>query len=590
MSKLLGKVSQLPWQLMALAMLLPIWCFALFARGLWMPDEPREYDIARNMLLQSDQVVPNLAGEPFLEKPPLSYWLGSVSMRLFGDTPAAARAPELAFAILTMLVVGTLAMQWVEAPRRKRIALTAALVTSTMILISQVEAWLATDAAVLACTASALLAIWKIAHSSVKRHRLGWYLVFWVTVTASFLSKSALGVMVPALTWVTWFTWERRWSTVLRHWQLYLGATISVAIVLMWFVALAHRLDSAQVGAALLDNTFGRFFGNAQQGAYELGHRATRLKYLAAIPYYVLPWTFALIAACSWAIGCLRTSHSAHRSEIRFCLSASLPALLVLGLSATARDVYFGPALLGLALLISIWLCDREPTSDRLGVLSLRLTSMLMFALATVLIIATWLLWDASLVSASPGKAVLEAAAVIMVVSAGLLLRRNAELTSIANGLSCFLLGLLLFEFFAFPAIDRMEDIGAVLKNAPAPLRGQLTLFCGDETTRAALDYAVDLRPHSICLGESARLLLQTNADQKFLVQTRNATMPEHVRTRLAQLHIKFPSKGMKTDLSLALQNLGLHVEGAWCVPGGRRYELYGTGAEALSMQIACST
>ena len=45
-------------------------------------------------------VTPTLAGEPWLEKPPLFYWLAGVSFSLFGETEAAARVPSVLAAVL----------------------------------------------------------------------------------------------------------------------------------------------------------------------------------------------------------------------------------------------------------------------------------------------------------------------------------------------------------------------------------------------------------------------------------------------------------------------------------------------------------
>jgi 4-amino-4-deoxy-L-arabinose transferase-like glycosyltransferase len=57
--------------------LAPIWLIGILDRGLWTPDEPREADIAWRMTQQSDRTLPELAGTPFLEKPPLSYGMSS---------------------------------------------------------------------------------------------------------------------------------------------------------------------------------------------------------------------------------------------------------------------------------------------------------------------------------------------------------------------------------------------------------------------------------------------------------------------------------------------------------------------------------
>jgi 4-amino-4-deoxy-L-arabinose transferase-like glycosyltransferase len=65
------------WVVRIIVALAPIWLLSTLYRGLWTPDEPREADIAWRMSEQSDRTLPQLAGTPFLEKPPLSYWMSA---------------------------------------------------------------------------------------------------------------------------------------------------------------------------------------------------------------------------------------------------------------------------------------------------------------------------------------------------------------------------------------------------------------------------------------------------------------------------------------------------------------------------------
>src|SRR5690348_9117805 len=89
------------WRISILLALTPLWLIGILDRGLWTPDEPREADIAWRMSQQSDRTLPQLANTPFLEKPPLTYWLSGAGTALF-DQP---RAPNILYAIVTALAV-----------------------------------------------------------------------------------------------------------------------------------------------------------------------------------------------------------------------------------------------------------------------------------------------------------------------------------------------------------------------------------------------------------------------------------------------------------------------------------------------------
>src|SRR5262249_46809437 len=77
-----------------LALLLVVPAILLYPRldfRLFEPDESRYAQIPREMLQRGDPIVPTLQGEPYLDKPPLFYWLVMVSYTTFGIHDWAAR-------------------------------------------------------------------------------------------------------------------------------------------------------------------------------------------------------------------------------------------------------------------------------------------------------------------------------------------------------------------------------------------------------------------------------------------------------------------------------------------------------------------
>jgi len=82
--------------------------------GSWLaePDETRYAEIPREMLASGDFVTPQLNSLPYLEKPPLFYWANAASLKMFGESPWAARLPArlaaLGTTLLILLAVGRL--------------------------------------------------------------------------------------------------------------------------------------------------------------------------------------------------------------------------------------------------------------------------------------------------------------------------------------------------------------------------------------------------------------------------------------------------------------------------------------------------
>ena len=68
-------------------------------------DEINFAESSREMLVTKNFFQVQINFEPFMEKPPLFFWLQSLSMSLFGVTEFAARFPNAIFGVLTMLAL-----------------------------------------------------------------------------------------------------------------------------------------------------------------------------------------------------------------------------------------------------------------------------------------------------------------------------------------------------------------------------------------------------------------------------------------------------------------------------------------------------
>ena len=98
----------------ALLALLLAACFALstlvaLRLPLVDPDEGRNAEVAREMAVSGDLVVPHLAGMPYLDKPPGFFWAAALSIRALGPTPLAARLPSVLASLATLALVGAAA-------------------------------------------------------------------------------------------------------------------------------------------------------------------------------------------------------------------------------------------------------------------------------------------------------------------------------------------------------------------------------------------------------------------------------------------------------------------------------------------------
>jgi 4-amino-4-deoxy-L-arabinose transferase-like glycosyltransferase len=86
-----------------LSLLLSLWTALRYP--LVDPDEGRNAEVAREMSVDGDVVIPHLAGMPYLDKPPLLFAVAAASIRVLGHTPLAARVPAMLASLATLLLL-----------------------------------------------------------------------------------------------------------------------------------------------------------------------------------------------------------------------------------------------------------------------------------------------------------------------------------------------------------------------------------------------------------------------------------------------------------------------------------------------------
>jgi 4-amino-4-deoxy-L-arabinose transferase len=555
------------------AALLAIWCVGIFGRGYWTPDEPREADIAWRMSWQADKAVPLLAGEPFCEKPPLTYWLAAIPISLFGSEAWAARLPQLLYAILTALATGLLAYR--SAGRLA--GWIAAAAVSTFLLSYQVAIWLATDAPLLAAVSVSLLGAYIGFYAADRPQRLRGYLLMHAALALGFLSKSAVAWMVPGLAILTLSLWERRWRELLR-WELYVGLSVQAVVILTWVWFVYTGADGLEhLKVFFWNNLVGRFTAvdAPAQIQYAAGHRNSPGKYLIELPLYLLPWTFMVAAAArrAWRRG--RTLGDDGRA-VRFALACSLPALLVLSLAATARSIYLAPALPGVALLLAWWAREVVVSRDEWDVRALRLTAaILVMGVLGFAVALTLVALDAWPHMARSAFVVISATGLLLSVWLAMRAWSRARAQPLQSQWALFLAYCVLLAGPAsqlYAQVNRWQDLGKIGRAVQLDAgNGPLILLAPDETTLAVVDlYAPRTllpRPPPRVAPDAQIARQWAGAEGVILVQLPKPSLSVLQRFRQA------PSTGNDAPPPwIAAANL--QVWKTYSVPNGRRYAL----------------
>ena len=211
-------------------LLYPCLSFALFE-----PDESRYAEVPREMLQRGDWVTPRLDGEPYLEKPPLLYWLTAVSYEVFGVHDWAARLPP------ALAVHGTILLVYFFGRRifGERAAFRGALVLSLAPGFVAIGRLLLIDGVLTFCTTLALFAAFEAVRGG--RLRWGWWLLAAVACGLGVLAKGPVALVLLAGPLAL-----HRWLTA-RPLPLTRGAVaaflgVAVGLTLPWYAALCLRV------------------------------------------------------------------------------------------------------------------------------------------------------------------------------------------------------------------------------------------------------------------------------------------------------------------------------------------------------------
>lgn len=312
--------------------------FGHFRCPLQEPQEARYAEIPRQMLAEGRLVVPVLHGQPYLDKPPLFYWLVMGSYRLFGVRDWAARLVPCAAGFLCVLIT----YGWGKRVAGKRAALAGALVLCLSARFVQLGRLLVMDGVL--CLE--IVAGWAAAHLALRegRLRVGWWLVSGLASGLGLLTKGPVGVVLIALPAAAYQFLDSRAARV--GWRFWVGYLGTAAIVAGPWYGLIARHDPRFAGYFFWDHNFRRFvepFDHARPGWF----------YLPALMLGMLPWTLLLPGLAAWL-----SSHPREKrpAALGFFLLAFAWSLSFYSLAGCKRAYYILPAMPPLALAIGCYL------------------------------------------------------------------------------------------------------------------------------------------------------------------------------------------------------------------------------------------
>jgi 4-amino-4-deoxy-L-arabinose transferase-like glycosyltransferase len=355
----------------AKAVFIGILCLIWLGTGLighdpWKPDEISGFGIIYSMLQSGDWLAPAIAGEPFMDKPPLFYWTAALSAKLFSpllQPHDGARLASGLYTALTLLFTG-LAGRKLYGENRGWAAVII-LIGCLGMLVSAHQ--MTTDLALLAGCAMMLYGF-----SLSLEHVIRAGLWIGTGMGIGFMSKGFISpilfVLISASLPLLFQSWRR------RHYYLSVGTAFLFALpwLTIWPLLLYQHSPQLFADWAWTHN-IGKWINHAKTGPGK-----DSLYYLENLSW--LAWPALPLAA--WIVWQSR-KRLAQREDLQLPLVGFAVMLITLSLAADIEEVFALPMLLPITLLAtaSLSMLKRGAANalDWFGIMTFALIAILMW-------------------------------------------------------------------------------------------------------------------------------------------------------------------------------------------------------------------
>ncbi|MBE7560917.1 glycosyltransferase family 39 protein [bacterium] len=342
----------------ALLALLLLWA-VLYLPGLGQSDllstnEANRALAAREMLARGDWVVPTLAGEPYLNKPPLYYWQAMLCYMLFGDHEVSARLPAALAALATILTAffflecGSLLPRERDAARGSKLPQSTwpgVLVAATPLLIMQGTEAELDMGLVLWVFLTELFMLQALCARPLRNTLLAYAFLALAILTKGPVALAFFAPMLIVQVWVGRASRPDAARTPSGTPHL-AGLLVCLALVLPWCIAVVDRLGWDYAWTILKRESLERTMTASRINAEPFWF------YLPRLLVGCLPWTPLL-----WLLRVHPPRNAGERLTRRYLGWCSAAQFVLFSLFAGKETQYLFPILPPLAVVVALALC-----------------------------------------------------------------------------------------------------------------------------------------------------------------------------------------------------------------------------------------
>lgn len=301
--------------------------------------EVRTVICAREMLASGNYLIPTLGGETRFEKPPLQYWLISLSAKLNQGllTNASGRIPSIIAGIIVLLLTWWWTVQLKPNDDRKKALLSPLILIIIPLFFLDVRS---SEAEILLCffILAASYFFWKA--SMTKEVSVKNLIFAYLFVAGGMLTKGPLALIMPLLPYIV-----VRKKAFLKEWKWHIvGIIILILPVGIWVLA-AYIYYPESINIFIREIFTKRFGGEA--------------KHAEPFYYYII----LLLGQFSIFVPILFPAFQKtfkKKPEVKFNLYFIMLNLIWLSIMSSKQRHYIEPLFPHLSILVGLWLGDQS--------------------------------------------------------------------------------------------------------------------------------------------------------------------------------------------------------------------------------------
>ncbi len=327
--------------------------FGIGNYGLYEPHEGHFAMVSQEMIWRGDWITPHLNGSPYLNKPPLLYWLIAISTSIFGTTEFAARLP---IALVGWLAI-VIAWKWTRELWGINASRVAALMLSVTLGWFIFTHQLLIDVLLGTLLLSSNYFLWR---SLYQPKSWFYWLGAYISVALCVLTKGLIGIIFPLAGCLILVLIRQDWK-VIKQIRLYKGLLLVLALVLPWFIAV-EQTNPGFIHYFIFNEHFDRLLDRRFPPDYEVS-KVSAVGYLAITACWCFPWVLFLPSVVKstwreWQLGLKAQASILERKNsdgiFLLAISAILPVVFFLPFSS--RLIYYSiPAIPPYIILCAGW-------------------------------------------------------------------------------------------------------------------------------------------------------------------------------------------------------------------------------------------